>query len=116
MYQHYLTRINVLALSIIIVACSQTDSGVSSKVKTNLTADETVKAAQITVGVQDKIVTLSGVVDTQAVKERAVAVARATNGVSDVVDQITIQGKGYGHGSEHGSEMMDRGHKESGDH
>lgn len=110
MYQHFRMLLNILVVSFMLVACGQTDTGISTKVKTNLIADETVKAAQINVDVQDKIVTLSGVVDTQAVKERAVSVARATNGVNDVVDKIAIQEHGYG--SEHGGEMMKRGHKE----
>lgn len=108
MHQHYKTFITILAVSFITVACSQTDTGISTKVKTNLIADETVKAAKINVDVQDKIVTLSGVVDTQTIKDKAVSVARATNGVTEVVDKITIQGQGYGSGSEHGGEMMGR--------
>lgn len=110
MYQYFRMLLNILVVSFMLVACGQTDTGISTKVKTNLTADETVKAAQINVGVQDKIVTLSGAVDSQAVKERAVSIARTTNGVTDVVDKITIQEQGYG--SEHGGEMMKRGHKE----
>ena len=116
MYQYFRMLLNILVVSFTLVACGQTDTGISTKVKTNLTADETVKAAQISVGVQDKIVTLSGAVDNQAVKERAIAVARATDGVTDVVDKITIQDQGYRSGSEHGREMMGRGNRESRDH
>jgi osmotically-inducible protein OsmY len=79
-------------------------------------ADETVKAAEINVDVKDKIVTLSGSVDTQAVKDQAVSVARATDGVTEVIDKITIQEHGYGSGSEHGREMMGRENREGRDH
>ncbi|MDP2174012.1 MAG: BON domain-containing protein [Candidatus Cloacimonadaceae bacterium] len=116
MYHHLRMLLNVLAVSFITVACGQTDTGISTKVKTNLTADETVKAALINVDVQDKIVTLSGSVDTQAVKERAVSVARTTEGVTDVIDKITIQEQGYGSGSEHGREIMGRENREGRDH
>ena len=102
-----------LAVAAIAVACGPNDAGIGTKVKANLTTDETVKAAQIDVGVQKKVVTLSGIVDTPAVKERAVAVARGTDGVADVVDQIIIKerrpGPGYGH------EMMEKGMTEGKD-
>ena len=105
--------LGVLAAAVITAACGSTDAGISTKVKTNLTADETVKTAQIDVGVQKKVVTLSGTVDSPAVKERAVALARQTEGVADVVDQITIKG-GSGPGPGFGREMMEKGMKMEG--
>ncbi len=90
-------------VAVVTAACGPTDEGIGTKVKTNLTADETVKAAQVDVGVQKKIVTLSGTVDTPAIQQRAVAVARGTDGVADVVDRMMVkeQGSGLAHG--HGS-------------
>ena len=44
--------------------------------KTNLSADPAVKAASIEVGVQKKVVTLKGTVDTAGIKEQALALAR----------------------------------------
>jgi BON domain len=76
------------------VACSQTDAGLTTKVKTKLAADDTVKAYQIDVDTKDKIVTLTGSVDSQAAKDQAVAIARGTEGVADVVDNITVSGMG----------------------
>ena len=76
MNQRGMALLSVVAAAVITAACGSTDAGISTKVKTNLTADDTVKTAQIDVGVQKKIVTLSGTVDTQAVKDQAVAVAR----------------------------------------
>ena len=75
-----------------------------------------MKTAQIDVGVQNKVATLSGTVDTPAVKERAVAVARRTAGVNDVVDQITVkeQGSGSSPGPGFGHEMMEKGMKMEG--
>ena len=116
MYQRHIAFLGVLAAAVITVACGPTDSGISTKVKTNLTADETVKTAQIDVGVQKKVVTLSGVVDTPAVKEQAVAVARRTDGVADVVDQITVKNQNSGStpGPGFGHEMMEKGMKMDG--
>ena len=111
MYQRRSAFLGVLVAAAITVACGPTDAGISTKVKTNLTADETVKAAQIDVSVQKKVVTLSGTVDSPAVKERAVAVARRTDGVVDVVDQITIKEQSPGLGRE----MMNKGMKMEGE-
>lgn len=108
-----ITLLSVLGAAVISAACGSTDASISTKVKTNLTADDTVKTAQIDVGVQKKVVTLSGAVDTQAVKDQAVAVARRTDGVADVVDQTTIkeQSSSPDLGAGHGGDMMDRGMK-----
>jgi len=104
------------AVAVFTAGCGPTDAAIDTKVKTNLTADETVKAAQINVGVQKKVVTLSGTVDTSAVKERAVALARNTDGVAEVVDQITIKKQASGPGRGHGGEMMGKGMTEDMDH
>lgn len=109
MYQRNRTFLGVLAVAVITVACGPTDADIGTKVKTNLTGDETAKAAQINVGVQKKVVTLSGTVDTPAVKERAIAVARGTDGVTEVVDQMTIREQVSGPGVGHGREMMGKG-------
>ncbi len=117
MHQQHSAFLGVLAaVAVITAGCGPTDEGIGTKVKTNLTADETVKAAQIDVGVQKKVVTLSGTVDTPAVKERAVAVARGTDGVANVVDQITIKQQASGPGPGHGSEMRGKAMMDGKDH
>ena len=50
------------------VACSQTDPGITTAVKTKLAADETVKSYQINVDTKNKVVTLKGEVDSEAAK------------------------------------------------
>ena len=72
------------------VACGQTDAGITSTVKSKLAADDAVKAYQVDVDTRDHVVTLSGTVGSVVAKERAVVLARGTNGVSDVVDNIRI--------------------------
>jgi len=116
MHQQRSALLVVAVIAAITAGCGPTDDGIGAKVKTNLTADETVKAAQIDVGVQKKVVTLSGAVDTPAVKERAVAVARGTDGVTGVVDQMTMKPQGTAHGPGHSGEMMGKGMMESKDH
>ena len=72
------------------MACGQTDAGITSSVKTKLAADDTVKAYKVDVDTRDHVVTLSGTVDTVVARERAVMLARGTDGVRDVVDNIRI--------------------------
>lgn len=108
MYRQNNVLLSVLIIAVAATACSPTDADIASKVKTKLAADETVKVAPIKVEVQKKVVTLSGAVDTQGVKERAVVVARKTDGVAEVIDQITVNRQGFGTGFGHGHEMMER--------
>ena len=72
------------------VACSQTDAGITTAVKSKLAADDTVKAYKVDVDTANKVVTLSGEVDTEAQRAHAVMIARNTDGVADVVDQLRI--------------------------
>ena len=75
---------------VVTVACGQTDAGITTNVKTKLAADDTVKAYQVDVDTQNRVVTLSGNVETTAAKDRAVVIARETDGVRDVIDQIRV--------------------------
>jgi hyperosmotically inducible protein len=86
--------LGILAAVGLAVACAQTDAGITTKVKSKLAADDTVKAYQIDVDTKDKVVTLSGNVDSAAAKDQAVALARGTEGVADVVDNITVGAEG----------------------
>lgn len=72
------------------VACGQSDPGITTAVKTKLAADDTVKAYQIDVDTADRVVTLTGTVDTSAAKDQALMLARQTAGVRDVVDRISV--------------------------
>ena len=81
----------MIAAALLTVACSQTDSGITTKVKSKLIADDDVKAYQIDVDTKDKIVTLKGQVDTEAAQARAVEIARTTDGVRNVVNNITLR-------------------------
>jgi hyperosmotically inducible protein len=72
------------------VACAESDPGITSAVKTKFAADDTVKAYQIDVDTQNRVVTLKGTVDSAAAETQAIALARTVDGVRDVVDQITV--------------------------
>ena len=72
------------------VGCAQTDSGITTSVKSKFAADDVVKANDIDVDTRDHVVTLSGEVESTAAKQRAVQIASTTDGVRDVVDRMTI--------------------------
>ena len=82
----------ILAAALVATACAQSDAGITTKVKTKLAADSTVKAHEINVDTKDRVVTLTGSVDSTAAKDQAVALARGTEGVADVVDNISVKG------------------------
>ena len=82
--------LGAVALALTTVACAETDPGITTAVKGKLAADDTVKAYRIDVDTKNNVVTLSGAVDTAAAKTRAVELARTTDGVQDVVDQLTV--------------------------
>jgi hyperosmotically inducible periplasmic protein len=72
------------------VGCAQTDPGITTAVKTKLAADDTVRATDINVDTKNGVVTLKGEVQNAAAKTRAIELAKATDGVRDVVDAITV--------------------------
>ena len=77
-------------LAVATVACSQSDAGITTAVKSKLAADDTVKAYRIDVDTKSGVVTLNGQVDTSLARARAVELAKATEGVADVVDNLNV--------------------------
>lgn len=82
--------VSAVVVALMTVACAETDPGITTAVKSKLAADDVVKSYRIDVDTQDHVVTLKGAVDTQAARERAVQLARDTDGVRNVVDQLTV--------------------------
>jgi hyperosmotically inducible protein len=72
------------------IACAQTDPGITTAVKAKFAADDVVKAYKIDVDTKEHVVTLTGAVDSSAAKERAVQLARTTEGVNNVIDNMTV--------------------------
>ena len=67
------------------------EGSLTAKIKAKMALDDRVKALQIDVDTQSGIVTLSGTVGSQAERERAVALARETQGVTQVVDKLRLK-------------------------
>lgn len=80
-----------LFVTALFVGCAATDSGVTVKVKGKLAGDDTVKAHQIDVTTHDKVVTLSGTVNSEEERDRALRLARETEGVVDVQDRLVVR-------------------------
>ncbi len=85
-----LAILGVIMLALFTGACAESDLGITTKVKARLEADRNVNASHVQVATQNKVVTLSGPVESPASKERAVTVARGVEGVVDVVDNLTV--------------------------
>ena len=82
--------ISLCGVALLATACSQTDAGITTSVKSQLIKDDTVKARQIDVTTRDHVVTLTGQVNTSEEESKALQIARSTRGVSDVVDRIDV--------------------------
>jgi hyperosmotically inducible periplasmic protein len=75
---------------LVTVGCAQTDTGITTSVKSQLAADDLVKARRIDVDTRDRVVTLSGEVRTAREQDQALQIARNTDGVANVVDQLSV--------------------------
>jgi osmotically-inducible protein OsmY len=94
--------IGATATSILIASCSYVDkhestgqyidsSVITTKVKADLLADDSIKSLPITVKTYKHTVQLSGFVDNRYQKQRAVEVAKRVAGVQDVEDSLVIK-------------------------
>jgi len=89
MHQKFAILLSAGALAVT-VACAQTDAGITSAVKSKMAADDTVKASEINVDTHEHVVTLNGTVGSQAEKDRALMIARNTDGVNSVIDDLRV--------------------------
>ncbi len=67
------------------------DGALTTKIKSKMTLDDTVKARDIDVTTRDGNVTLVGYVHSEKERERAVALARETSGVKSVTDRLQVR-------------------------
>jgi hyperosmotically inducible protein len=81
----------IIAFVAICAGCAQSDSVITTKVKAKLAADPVVQASQFEVATDRQVVTLTGNVDSQQAKDRALEIARDTRGVMKVVDMVSVR-------------------------
>jgi len=66
------------------------DGALTAKIKSKMALDDLVKARSIDVSTTNHVVTLKGTVGSVAEHDRAVALARETTGVTQVVNKLAI--------------------------
>ena len=72
-------------------ARSDADTSITTKIRAKLDADRILtNSSQIQVTTNKKVVTLSGPVPTKEAEQQAVKLARSTEDVKNVVDQLTV--------------------------
>jgi osmotically-inducible protein OsmY len=67
------------------------NSGITAKIKAKMALDDNVKALDINVDTSGSTVTVSGTVGSNAQRERVLRLARETDGVTQVVDRLTVR-------------------------
>lgn len=75
----------------ILMSCASTDTGITTDVKVRFATDDLVNGSQIEVTTNNGKVTLTGSVDSEQAKDRALQLARGTDGVRDVVDMLSAR-------------------------
>jgi hyperosmotically inducible protein len=68
-----------------------TDTWINTKVAWFFVGEDTLKDSNINVDTKDHVVTLKGTVKSEAGRARAIALAKQTDGVRRVVDEMTIK-------------------------
>jgi osmotically-inducible protein OsmY len=87
------SMILIAILTLVCSSCSEQavdDATISAKVKTRMAGDAETSAIKIGVTTVKGVVTLSGVVPTEREKTKAEQIARGTEGVTQVVNNVTI--------------------------
>jgi hyperosmotically inducible periplasmic protein len=72
-------------------AITEPDAWLTAKVQSKFFGSDLVKGRDITVDSADGVVTLSGSVESPTERDEADALARSTNGVKDVHDDLTVE-------------------------
>src|SRR5579872_6673431 len=75
------------------VGVKVSDTSVTTRVKAEFAGEKLFQDTAIDVDTTDHVVTLRGTVASSAVKERAAEIARSTDGVTRVVNQIVVRGQ-----------------------
>jgi hyperosmotically inducible protein len=69
------------------------DATITAKIKAKMTLDDSIKARSIDVSTDGSTVTLGGIVGSVAEHDRALALARETDGVTHVVDRLKVHAR-----------------------
>ncbi|HSB10740.1 MAG TPA: BON domain-containing protein [Blastocatellia bacterium] len=89
----------LIAVGLLLVSCSSQavdDSKVTAKIESKLVADAETSALKIRVETRDGVVTLSGAVPTDTEKNKAEQLAKSTEGVKRVVNDVKVDPNSLG--------------------
>jgi osmotically-inducible protein OsmY len=78
------------AKAAVLVGESIEEGGLTAKIKAKMILDDLVKARAINVSTNGSTVTVSGTVHSQEERDRAIQLARETDGVTRVIDQLSL--------------------------
>ena len=67
------------------------NGAITAKIKSKMVLDDLVKARNIDVDTNGSVVTLTGVVGSEAERQRALQLAKQTEGVTSVIDHLRVQ-------------------------
>ena len=67
------------------------EGALTAKIKSKMALDDLVRARTIDVSTSGQVVTLTGMVGSEAERTRALQLARETAGVTQVVDRLTVR-------------------------
>jgi osmotically-inducible protein OsmY len=67
------------------------DAAAVTKIQSKFFLDSQVRAGDISVTSKNGVVTLDGTAPSAAAKQRAITIARETDGVAQVIDRITVR-------------------------
>ncbi len=67
------------------------EGALTTKIKSKMALDDYVKARTISVDTAGSVVTLTGIVGSNAERDRAVRLAKETDGVTKVVDKLEVR-------------------------
>lgn len=70
-----------------------TDGALTAKIKSKMALDDSVQARLIDVTTRDHVVTLSGTVRSVPEHDRALQLAKETDGVTQVIDRMKVGGR-----------------------
>ena len=73
------------------VGVTMSEGALTAKIKSKMALDDHVSARAVDVDTSGSVVTLAGVVGSAAARERAVSLARDTEGVTRVVDRLQVR-------------------------
>lgn len=67
------------------------EASLTAKIKSKMALDDLVRARGIDLHTNNGVVTLTGVVGSEAERQRAVQLARETNGITSVIDRLQVR-------------------------